>query len=66
MAFNRPRPARALFAELRAGLVGRCGAAPVGEMATHLDARDFSAALKILDNMAPAVAVTPNFAPPNH
>jgi len=66
LAFNRPQPARALFAELRAGLVGCCGAAPVGEMATHLDALDFSSALNILDNAAPAVAVTPNFAPPNH
>jgi len=46
---KRPRPARHLFAELRAGLSGHYGPAVVQALATHLDALDLPAALRALD-----------------
>ena len=63
LATNRPGPARQLFAELRAGLVGRYGAAPVAVMTAHLATLDFSAVLRALDEAAPCQAEIPGVRP---
>ncbi len=65
LAANRPRPARALFAELRAGLSGRYGPAVAQAMTTQLAALDLPAALRALDEAMSTTAASPGVPTPD-
>ena len=65
LASNRPRPARQLFAELRAGLSSHYGPAVAQAMVTHLAALDFPAALHVLDEAMSGTAASPGVSTPD-